>query len=115
MIAMTNGRAGRATTLALLLIALLWIGGCDNGGVDDDDDFESDGTITGIDPRMCACCGGYFIEIEEETYRFGALPEGSGLDLTQQTFPLEVELDWDTSSVRCLGDEIDVIRIALDD
>jgi hypothetical protein len=112
---MTYGRAGRAPTLALLLIALLWIGGCDDGGVDDDDDFESDGTIIDIDPRMCPCCGGYFIGIEDETYRFQTLPEGSGIDLTQQSFPLEVELDWDTSAVRCLGDEIDVLRIALDD
>lgn len=68
---------------------------------DDDDNgnttFESEGKITGADLRECVCqCGGYFIEIGEETYRFepDELPDNN-LDLSADNMPVEVELNWE--------------------
>lgn len=66
----------------------------------------STGQITGADARMCACCGGWFINIENETYRFYELPGGSNLDLTTASFPIDVELNWNSNSKGCMGDEI---------
>ena len=73
--------------------------------------YSSSGTITGIDSRECACCGGYFIEIGEITYRFYNLPDNSKLNLENPTFPIYVNLDWIKDPNACLGDEIIVLNI----
>ena len=69
------------------------------------------GTITGIDYRKCMCCGGWFIEINSETYRFNELPKNSNLNLNIEVFPIEVNLDWVVDENACIGDEIIVNRI----
>ena len=69
------------------------------------------GTITAMDYRKCMCCGGWFIEINSETYRFNELPENSNLNLNNETLPIEVNLDWVVDENACLGDEIIVNRI----
>jgi hypothetical protein len=56
--------------------------------------YQSSGVITGPDMRFCACCGGYFIEIEDSNYNFETLPSSSGIDLLKDTFPINVNLDW---------------------
>ena len=75
------------------------------------DNFESEGLITGPDPRDCACCGGWFIEIGSATYRFNDLPANSDLDLSKETMPLAVVLKWEKDPDACLGDEIFVYKI----
>ena len=79
----------------------------------EDKQYASEGVITAIDIRECSCCGGYFIEIGDSTYRFLSLPPGSDVNLEKGDFPINVKLDWKTSPSVCLGDEIEVIRIAL--
>ena len=74
-------------------------------------EFDSEGIITGIDDRECSCCGGYFIEIEDSTYRFDTVPPGSNLELENPNFPISVKLDWREDPNACLGDEIIVERI----
>jgi hypothetical protein len=77
------------------------------------DDFRSHGTITGPDPRDCACCGGWYIEIDTTIYEFDALPENSAIDLQKETFPLKVKLDWQLSErLACPNKRIDIQRIA---
>ncbi len=78
---------------------------------DVEDQFLSDGTITGEDYRDCACCGGWFIDITDSTFRFYQLPDGSNIDLTNETFPVEVRLDWHHDDNACIGDEIIVDKI----
>ncbi len=68
-------------------------------------------TITGPDRSMCACCGGWFIDIGEKTYRFYDLPESSTLDVKNASFPLHVELQWRKNKAGCKGDEIIVEKI----
>jgi len=63
--------------------------------------YKSEGTITGVDPRFCLyCCGGYFIEIEDEVYNFvGEFPNQEKLDL--ENLPLQVKLNWELKSEGC--------------
>ncbi len=79
----------------------------------DDNTNISEATITGVDSRECSCCGGYFIDISGSTYRFYTAPAGSNVDLENATFPLNVIVTWKTSSNRCLGDEIDLLKLDL--
>ena len=92
--------------VALIIIAFSIVS-CSLGG----DDSMSDGTITGYDTRECACCGGFFIEIDNVTYRFYDVPPNSELNLQNPTFPIYVKLDWTKDANACVGDEIIVFRI----
>ena len=78
---------------------------------EDENGFRSNGVITGFDSRECSCCGGYFIEIQDSTYRFYDVPDGSRIDLEDPNFPINVKLDWQKDPEVCLGDEIIVLRI----
>ena len=75
--------------------------------------YMSEGSITGPDYRECACCGGWYIVIGPQTYRFQELPEGCSIDLIDAIFPIEVKLDWRIDDTPCLGDEIVVERMVL--
>jgi len=82
------------------------IASCEN-----EDSFQSAGVITGPDIRECICCGGYFVEIEDTTYSFDVLPSSSKIDLTTDTFPINVNLDWSYDK-NCGGIQyIDISRI----
>ncbi|MEO1254073.1 MAG: hypothetical protein AAFY41_04175 [Bacteroidota bacterium] len=74
-------------------------------------DFQDLGSIVGEDVRLCACCGGWFIEINSETYRFLELPSNSEVSLETSEYPIQVKLDWASDSNGCLEDEIVIERI----
>ena len=65
-----------------------------------------EGKITGCDFRECMCCGGWYIEINNNTYRFNNLPVNSNIDLQHEPFPIHVEVIWEKDVHGCLGDEI---------
>ena len=62
--------------------------------------------ITERDMRRCACCGGYFIEIGNETYRFLSMPATSSFAFLDDELPMDVIVRWSTDPNQCLGDEI---------
>lgn len=64
----------------------------------------NDGIITGRDARRCMCCGGWFVDIQGQTYRFMTLPKDADIEL--ETYPVSVTLDWEVDPEACLGDEI---------
>jgi hypothetical protein len=72
----------------------------------------SEGVITRADFGACICCGGWFIDIGQNSYRFYTIPESSHIDLTKETFPLYVTVGWKKSENQCDGLEIaiDYIR-----
>lgn len=70
-----------------------------------------EGTITGKDMSLCMCCGGWFIEIDNATYRFNKLPENCNIHLENEILPISVKLDWQKDKNQCLGDEIIIKRI----
>ncbi len=59
-----------------------------------EEEFESKGLILGADLALCACCGSYIIELDNDgkAYRFMELPEDSNLDLSQDS--IKVNLNW---------------------
>lgn len=71
------------------------------------------GQITGVDYSLCVCCGGWFIDIENETYRFYHLPENNNIDLSEEIMLVDVILEWEKDENGCLGDEIIISSIAL--
>ena len=72
---------------------------------------SAEGLIIGLDYRLCACCGGWFIEIAGDTLRAQELPPTFTDSLDHEEFPLAVYLDWAADETPCLGDEIDVFCI----
>ena len=94
------------TRLIGLLLMIFILASCEkNCG------YRSEGLIIGYDYRKCMCCGGFFIDIEDSTYRFDQWPEDFNFDWDLDTFPMSVLIDWQVDSVLCLGDEILVSRI----
>ena len=91
------------------ILLLIGISSCS----EDENEFMNNGIITGIDFRECSCCGGYFIDIKDSTYRFFTIPTGSDVSLENPVFPIYVKLDWAKADSVCLGDEIKVIKIKL--
>jgi len=74
--------------------------------------YKSVGTITGIDGTMCGCCGGWIINIEDVRYLIVSMPKDSDLDLSKETYPITVRLDWQLVSNGCKQfNNIDVQRI----
>jgi hypothetical protein len=67
----------------------------------EDKDYRSMGTITGIDGTMCGCCGGWIINIDDGRYLIDSMPDNSGLDLSKETFPITVKLDWQVVNNEC--------------
>lgn len=74
--------------------------------------LQSDrGTITGRDYGLCVCCGGWFIDINNEDYRFIQVPEASNIDLVYSEFPIEVILTWSPVENDCFENAITVRSI----
>lgn len=65
--------------------------------------FENTGTITGADMALCACCGGYFVEIEGIKYRFTKSELPSGFTFDDNKLPLKVNLNWELNPTVCPG------------
>ncbi len=80
--------------------------------------YMSNGEIIGYDYRMCVCCGGTEITIDNvqnpngnSFFLIGSKPSGFIIG-NDEKFPIPVTLDWKTDSAHCFGNYIDVIRIA---
>ncbi len=65
-------------------------------------------TIIGEDYRECACCGGWFIEIDDDTLRAVDLPQEFKESLDFNEIPLQVYMEWSHNETPCLEDEIEV-------
>ncbi len=79
----------------IILISSLLILSCEK------EKYESNGTITGADMTLCACCGGYFIDISGTQYRFEKSDLPSGFSFEDNLLPLAVELNWDAKTDVC--------------
>jgi hypothetical protein len=75
-----------------------------------DQHFQSKAQIGEADLRKCSCCGGYFITIDGEQYRFLALPVNSGINLETEPRPVNVELNWHREATGNCSNELIVIE-----
>lgn len=92
--------------LLFLMIFTTMIFGCEKS------EFDNIATITGADMTLCACCGGYFIEIDAIQYRFEKSELPSGFTFDDKQLPLEVELNWKLKTDQCVGSKwITISRI----
>lgn len=82
-------------TFYVLLLCITILLGCEK------EKFASTGIITGQDFALCACCGGYFIDIEDVSYRFEKSVLPSDFTFTDSQLPLTVELDWKLRNTAC--------------
>lgn len=76
-------------------------------------DNTSQGLITGIDKRECICCGGFWIEIDNDRLRFfyDDLPPNN-LDLPNRTLPISVNIDWRLLGTdEACGDMMELIEV----
>ena len=66
--------------------------------------FESEGLITGYDLSMCACCGGYIIVIDGETYRIWEFIDEA--NFVFDDLPQPINLNWSFRVPSCASDYI---------
>jgi hypothetical protein len=91
----------------LLGFLLLFAFGCSKEA-----EYRSKGEITGQDIRMCVCCGGWFIKIDNSVYLAPSLPAEFRYDFTNAAYPIPVKLDWELMPDPCTGfNRIEVSRI----
>jgi len=82
---------------AFLLILFSLNIGCN----DDDETFDSTGVITGFDATLCACCGGWIIEIDidgdPKNYRINSIPDTFVIE--EDDLPIEVKFNYSIESI----------------
>lgn len=73
---------------------------------------HSEGIITGMDGRKCACCWGWLIDIDGRQYKFDKIPDASSLDLNNISYPEKVNIEWRDLQGDCSGQLIEVLSIS---
>ena len=68
---------------------------------------ETTARIIGNDMRLCACCGGWWFDIQGDTLRAMVLPGDFAAQINQNAFPISVLISWDRENLSpCLQDEL---------
>jgi len=80
--------------------------------------YMNNAQITGYDLRLCVCCGGYVVTIDNVPnpngstfFLAGQFPSNFVLD-ANPTYPVAIKLDWQTDTAKCYGNYIKILRIA---
>jgi hypothetical protein len=83
-----------------------------------DEEYMSDAEIIGWDVKMCPCCGGLEITIDNipnpvanTYYLVNQLPSNFSIG-DNPKFPIAVKIDWKIDSIHCGGTHFDITRIA---
>src|SRR5665647_60091 len=97
------------TRISKVIVVIMMIGFTTCSKVNDT--YMSKGVITGQDYRMCACCGGWIINIEGENYLFESIPANSSFVLEKEPLPISVQLDWQLTPGSCPSNRITIQRI----
>ena len=72
------------------------------------DTYMTDAVITGWDYRLCVCCGGLFIELNDGMkYQIDNVAD-LGIN-NNDTFPILVKVDW-VKLLKCNGNYISITR-----
>ena len=78
------------------------------------DPYPAKGVLVGYDPRDCACCGGFFVNLNNDTTVnantkvAGSLPSGFTFDASE--FPLRVQFAYQNGG-GCLPENITITKI----
>jgi hypothetical protein len=96
---------------ALFIFMTLFTPGCKK-----DDTYMNNAVILGEDMRLCVCCGGLEIKVENVQnpaigfFLAGQLPPGFNLG-DNPKYPIPVKIDWKIDSVRCYGNYITISKM----
>ena len=104
--------------LAFLMYGVLTIFILNNSSCKKDEQYMSNAKIVGLDYKMCPCCGGMEITIDNV-----ANPNGSAYFLVEELpsnfslgdnpkFPIAIKFDWRIDTAHCFGNYIDISKIA---
>ncbi len=85
------------TRFIILIFSALLVLSCEK------DTYQSTGTITGPDMRMCVCCGGYFLDMDGTQYLFEKSELPAGFAFNDDELPLKIELNWKLNTGGCLS------------
>jgi hypothetical protein len=84
----------------LILLVVIFFSACGKSKTDDSDivtclAMRPTATLTGVDGRKCACCGGVYITIDGRSEQFRALelPSMTQEELRNLNFPRRIEFD----------------------
>lgn len=93
------------SVIRILALSML-LAGCSS------DDAMDRGVIHGYDMTYCACCGGYVIEIEGNTFKFfdEDISGNNPLLGADDKFPIEVYIDWKKKTGDC-PNRINVLKV----
>ena len=72
--------------------------------------YMSDAVITGEDYRLCVCCGGLFIKLNDGRLFLTGSLENFGVK-DNEKFPISVRIDWQTDSSHWYGNYIMITRL----
>jgi len=92
--------------LSIVLICTLLA--CQN---DDNNEIltcETEGKLLGYDFALCACCGGAYLEMNEDTFYVLDMPM---LDSPLDSFPLPVKFDWEIATGTCADIQPNAINL----
>ncbi len=80
--------------------------------------YMNNAEIIGYDARLCPCCGGYEITIDNvpnpngnSFFRAGQFPSNFNLGI-HPIFPIKIKIDWKQDTAHCFGNYISISRIA---
>lgn len=90
---------------------LVFLASCHNTNDSDGSYTDSDGQIIGADPRMCACCGGWYVALSNDTLRIWNMPEEFNKVLGTKEMPVNVSLIWKKMTDGCGNSMHDIILV----
>jgi hypothetical protein len=80
--------------------------------------YMNNAEIIGYDLRLCVCCGGYIVTIDNVSnpngsafFLVGQFPSNFVLD-ANPTYPVAIKLDWEVDTAKCYSNYIKILRIA---
>jgi hypothetical protein len=97
------------TFICILLISFLL--SCKNSTDTSSGYTNSDGLIIGADPRMCICCGGWYVDINKDTLRIWNMPDDFNKILSTKKLPVAVNLTWERMTDGCGASMKDIILV----
>lgn len=91
------------------ILALCTLFACSNN----DDDVQnltcqSTGNFLGFDLTFCPCCGGAFLEMNDDTFYILEMPQ---VDFPIDTFPRAVKFDWEIAVGTCADFQTNAINL----
>ncbi|MBI5323807.1 MAG: hypothetical protein HZB41_00750 [Ignavibacteriae bacterium] len=95
----------------LLLSFFLYLSSCSDTTNTNSNYTESNGVIIGYDYAECACCGGWFVDMNKDTLRIWNMPVEFNKILGEKELPVNMKLSWKKMTEGCGTSMKDIILV----